>query len=96
MLEFFFFKFFFYSIFFFFSFFSWYLKIESQKLGSGHRALRQKWVYAWGYVRQTFSVSCPNQTASGGTRKFFVGGIEGVKCISEGAKLKKIAKNNWF
>ena len=23
-------------------------------------------------------------------------GIEGAKCISEGAKIKKIAKNSWF
>ena len=30
------------------------------------------------------------------TRKFLVGGIEGAKCISEGAKIQKIAKNCWF
>ena len=35
--------------------------------------------------------------ASGGTRKFFVGGdIEGAKCVSEGAKILKIAENSWF
>ena len=34
--------------------------------------------------------------ASGGTRNFFVGGIEGEKCDSEGAKNPKFAKNGWF
>ena len=33
---------------------------------------------------------------SGGPRNFFVGGIEGAKCISEGAKIQKFAKNGWF
>ena len=32
---------------------------------------------------------------SGGTRNFSVGGIEGTKCDSEGAKIQKIAENGW-
>ena len=27
---------------------------------------------------------------------FFGGGIEGAKCISEGAKIKRFAQNGWF
>ena len=27
---------------------------------------------------------------------FFVGGIEGAKYVSEGAKIQKIAENGWF
>ena len=38
----------------------------------------------------------PKGISSGGTRNFFVGGIEGAKCDSEGAKIKKYAENGWF
>ena len=30
------------------------------------------------------------------TRNFFVGGIEGAKCDSEGAKIQKFAENDLF
>ena len=41
-----------------------------------------------------FSVQgTPNST---GTRNFFVGGIEGAKCDSEGVKIQKFAENGWF
>ena len=33
---------------------------------------------------------------SGGTRNFLVGGIEGAKCDSEGAKIQKFVENGWF
>ena len=32
----------------------------------------------------------------GGTRNFFVGGIEGAKCDSEGAKIQKFAEKAYF
>ena len=32
---------------------------------------------------------------SGGTR-IFCGAIEGETCVSEGAKIQKFAKNDWF
>ena len=37
-----------------------------------------------------------HKASGGGTRNFFVGGIEGAKSDSEGAKIKKFAKNGWF
>ena len=43
-----------------------------------------------------FCIGCRVPGCSGSTTNFFVGGIEGAKCNSEGAKIQKFTKNGWF